>query len=242
MGELHLEVIVDRMLREFKVDANVGRPQVAYRETVRQRSEDRGPFRAPDRRPRPVRPRVIDLEPAPGEGFDFVNKIKGGRSRRSSSPPSSRASTRRSSGRQAGYPMVDVKVTLSTASHDVDSSEMAFRVAGSRRCARPRGGRSRCCSSRSWPRGRDPRGVHGRRHRRPQPAPRTDRRHRAARERAGDRATCRWPRCSATRPTCARDPGPSEVHDAVRGATREIPSALAEEISEHRSGALVAAA
>ena len=134
MGELHLEVIVDRLLREFKVDANVGRPQVAYRETVRQpvqkiegrfvrQTGGRGQFGHA----------VIDLEPAPGEGFDFVNKIKGGAIPSEFIPAVEQGIEEAlESGVKAGYPMVDVRVTLTDGSyHDVDSSEMAFKVAGS---------------------------------------------------------------------------------------------------------------
>jgi elongation factor G len=134
MGELHLEVIVDRLLREFKVDANVGRPQVAYRETVRQpvqkvvgrfvrQTGGRGQYGHA----------VIDLEPAPGEGFDFVNKIKGGTIPSEFIPAVEQGIEEAlESGVKAGYPMVDVRVTLTDGSyHDVDSSEMAFKVAGS---------------------------------------------------------------------------------------------------------------
>ncbi len=134
MGELHLEVIVDRLLREFNVDANVGRPQVAYRETVRQRVEKvvsrfvrqtggRGQFAHV----------VINLEPAPGEGFDFVNKIKGGAIPSEYIPAVEQGIEEAlGSGVKAGYPVVDVRVELTDGSyHDVDSSEMAFKIAGS---------------------------------------------------------------------------------------------------------------
>jgi elongation factor G len=134
MGELHLEVIVDRMLREFKVDANVGRPQVAYRETVRQPvSKIEGRFVRQTGGRGQYGHAVIDLEPAPGEGFDFVNKIKGG-SIPSEFIPAVEQGIEEAleSGVKAGYPMVDVRVTLTDGSyHDVDSSEMAFKVAGS---------------------------------------------------------------------------------------------------------------
>ena len=134
MGELHLEVIVDRMLREFKVDANVGRPQVAYRETIRQS--------VPKVEGRFVRQTggrgqyghvVINIEPAPEEGFDFVNKIKGGRIPTEFIPAVEQGIEEAlASGVKAGYPMVDVRVELIDGSyHDVDSSEMAFKVAGS---------------------------------------------------------------------------------------------------------------
>jgi elongation factor G len=134
MGELHLEVIVDRLLREFSVDANVGRPQVAYRETIRE-----GVNKVEGRFVRQTGGRgqyghaVINVEPAPGEGFDFVNSIKGGRIP-SEFIPSVEAGIEEAlqSGVKAGYPMVDVRVELIDGSyHDVDSSEMAFKIAGS---------------------------------------------------------------------------------------------------------------
>jgi elongation factor G len=134
MGELHLEVIVDRLLREFNVDANVGRPQVAYRETVRDRVEKivgrfvrqtggRGQFGHV----------VINLEPAPEEGFDFVNRIKGGVIPTEFVPAVEQGIEEAlGSGVKAGYPMVDVRVELTDGSyHEVDSSEMAFKIAGS---------------------------------------------------------------------------------------------------------------
>ncbi len=134
MGELHLEVIVDRLLREFKVDASVGRPQVAYRETVRERVEKvvgrfvrqtggRGQFGHV----------VINLEPAPEENFDFINKIKGGSIPSEFIPAVEQGIEEAlASGIYAGYPMVDVRVELVDGSyHDVDSSEMAFKIAGS---------------------------------------------------------------------------------------------------------------
>jgi elongation factor G len=134
MGELHLEVITDRLLREFKVDATVGRPQVAYRETVRQPVEKiEGRFVRQTGGRGQYGHAVINLEPAPGEGFDFVNKIKGG-SIPSEFIPAVEQGIEEAleSGVKAGYPMVDVRVTLTDGSyHDVDSSEMAFKVAGS---------------------------------------------------------------------------------------------------------------
>jgi elongation factor G len=134
MGELHLEVIVDRLLREFKVDANVGRPQVAYRETIRRAVE-----RVEGRFVRQTGGRgqyghvVIDLEPAAAEGFDFVNRIKGGAIPSEFIPAVEQGVEEAlESGVKAGYPMVDVRVTLTDGSyHEVDSSEMAFKIAGS---------------------------------------------------------------------------------------------------------------
>jgi elongation factor G len=134
MGELHLEIIVDRMMREFKVDANVGRPQVAYRETVRQPvSKVEGRFVRQTGGRGQYGHAVINLEPAPGEGFDFVNKIKGG-SIPSEFIPAVEQGIEEAleTGVKAGYPMVDIRVTLTDGSyHEVDSSEMAFKIAGS---------------------------------------------------------------------------------------------------------------
>jgi len=134
MGELHLEVIVDRMLREFKVDANVGRPQVAYRETIRQRVEKvQGRFVRQTGGRGQFGHVVINIEPAPGEGFDFINKIKGGAIPGEFIGPAEKGMVEAlENGIKAGYPMVDVRVELVDGSfHDVDSSEMAFKIAGS---------------------------------------------------------------------------------------------------------------
>jgi elongation factor G len=134
MGELHLEVIVDRLLREFSVDANVGKPQVAYRETIREAvNKVEGRFVRQTGGRGQYGHAVINVEPAPGEGFDFINSIKGG-TIPSEFIPSVEAGIEEAlqSGVKAGYPMVDVRVELVDGSyHDVDSSEMAFKVAGS---------------------------------------------------------------------------------------------------------------
>ncbi|MDX6633782.1 MAG: elongation factor [Solirubrobacterales bacterium] len=134
MGELHLEVIVDRLLREFNVDANVGRPQVAYRETIRQRVEKVvGRFVRQSGGRGQYGHVVINIEPAPGEGFDFDNRIKGGVIPSEFLPAVEQGIEEAlENGVRAGYPMVDVRVELIDGSyHDVDSSEMAFKVAGS---------------------------------------------------------------------------------------------------------------
>jgi elongation factor G len=134
MGELHLEVLVDRMLREFKVDANVGRPQVSYRETVRGEAHKiEGKFIRQTGGSGQYGVVYINLEPAPGEGFDFVNKIRGG-SIPSEFIPAVEKGVEEAleTGPYAGYPMVDVRVTLTDGKyHDVDSSEIAFKIAGS---------------------------------------------------------------------------------------------------------------
>jgi elongation factor G len=135
MGELHLEVIVDRLLREFSVDANVGRPQVAYRETIRKRIEKvQGRFVRQTGGRGQYGHVVINIEPAaPNDGFDFENRIKGG-SIPSEFLPAVEQGIEEAleNGVRAGYPMVDVRVELIDGSyHDVDSSEMAFKIAGS---------------------------------------------------------------------------------------------------------------
>ncbi len=134
MGELHLEVIVDRMKREFKVEAAVGRPQVAYRETVRQAvTKVEGKFVRQTGGSGQYGVVYIDLEPAPGEGFDFVNKIKGGSVPSEFIPAVEKGIEEAlETGVKAGYPMVDVRATLTDGKyHDTDSSEIAFKVAGS---------------------------------------------------------------------------------------------------------------
>ena len=134
MGELHLEVIVDRMKREFNVEAGVGRPQVAYRETVRgEANKVEGKFIRQTGGSGQYGVVYIDMEPAPGEGFDFVNKIKGGSVPSEFIPAVEKGIEEAlESGVKAGFPMVDIRVTLTDGKyHDTDSSEVAFKVAGS---------------------------------------------------------------------------------------------------------------
>jgi len=135
MGELHLEIIVDRMQREFKVDANIGRPQVAYRETIKKRVEKvEGKFIRQSGGKGQYGHVVINIEPAKqGEGFIFEDKIVGGVIPREFIKPSEEGMREAlEGGVLAGYPMVDVKAELVYGSyHDVDSSEMAFKIAGS---------------------------------------------------------------------------------------------------------------
>jgi len=134
MGELHLEIIVDRLLREFNVGANVGRPQVAYKETVRKEVEQEGKFVRQTGGRGQYGHVYIRVEPQPpGKGFDFVEAIKGGAIPKDYIP-AVRNGVRGAmeSGSLAGYPMVDIKVTLLDGSyHDVDSSEIAFKIAAS---------------------------------------------------------------------------------------------------------------
>ncbi len=135
MGELHLEVIVDRLLREFKVEANVGRPQVAYRETVKKRVEKiEGKLKRQTGGSGMYGHVVINLEPLPpGSGFEFEDKVKGGNVPREYIPAAEKGMRDAlESGILAGYPLVDLKATLiDGSSHNVDSNEMAFRIAGS---------------------------------------------------------------------------------------------------------------
>ena len=134
MGELHLEIIVDRMKREFKVDANVGKPQVAYRETIRGKVDQEGKFVRQSGGRGQYGHVWITLEPTePGKGYEFVNAIVGGTVPREYIPAVDKGIKEATeSGVLAGYPVVDVKVTLFDGSyHDVDSNEMAFKIAGS---------------------------------------------------------------------------------------------------------------
>ena len=135
MGELHLEVIVDRLMREFKVEANVGRPQVAYRETIKKPVHKvDAKFKRQTGGSGMYGHVVIDLEPLkPGSGFEFENKVKGGNVPSEYIPAVAKGIEQAlEGGILAGYPLVDVKATLTDgSSHAVDSNEMAFRIAGS---------------------------------------------------------------------------------------------------------------
>ncbi len=134
MGELHLEILVDRMLREYKVEATVGAPQVAYRETVRKPVRAEGKFIRQSGGKGQYGHVVIELEPGePGSGFVFVSKIVGGAIPKEYISPSEQGMKEAcESGIVAGYPVIDLKATLVDGSfHDVDSSEMAFKIAGS---------------------------------------------------------------------------------------------------------------
>ena len=225
MGELHLEVLVDRMLREYKVDANVGRPQVSYRETVRGTADKiEGRFVRQTGGSGQYGIVYINLEPAPGEGFDFVNKIRGGSIPTEFIPAVEKGVEEAlENGVRAGFPMVDVRVTLIDGKyHDTDSSEIAFKVAGS--LALPGGGQARqagAARARVRRRGGHARGVHGRRDRRPQPPPRPRARHGAARQRpGGDRARAAERDVRLRHGRAVHEPGTGDLHDAVRQATK----------------------
>jgi elongation factor G len=133
MGELHLDILVDRMKREFKVEANIGAPQVAYRETIRKEAETEGKFVRQSGGRGQYGHVWIKFEPNPGKGFEFVDKVVGGTVPREYIKPTEegvRAAL--DNGLIAGYPVIDIKATLfDGSSHDVDSSEMAYKVAAS---------------------------------------------------------------------------------------------------------------
>jgi elongation factor G len=133
MGELHLEIIVDRLLREFDAQANVGRPQVAYKETIRSSASGEGRFVRQTGGRGQYGHVKIEIEPVPGEGFVFENRIvRGAIPKEFIGPVEKGIQEAMESGILAGYEMQDVKVTLLDGSfHDVDSSEVAFKIAGS---------------------------------------------------------------------------------------------------------------
>jgi len=134
MGELHLEIIVDRMKREFNVEANVGKPQVAYRETIRKKVEQEGKFIRQSGGRGQYGHVWLKLEPKePGTGYEFVSEVVGGTvPKEFINPVDKGVQEQMKNGVLAGYPVVDVKVTIFDGSyHDVDSSEMAFKIAGS---------------------------------------------------------------------------------------------------------------
>ena len=229
MGELHLEVLVDRMVREFNVEATVGKPQVAYRETVTKKVES-VEYRHIKQSGGSGQFAVIKLtvEPNPGKGYEFVDKIAGGRIPREYINPTNQGiQAGLESGVLAGYGMVDVKVSLVDGQyHDVDSSEMAFKIAGQMGFKRGgRQGRPGAARADHVGRGRHPRGLHGRRHRRPQQPPWPDRGHGGQRQRAADQG----PGAAVgdvrvlDRPPLAH-PGSRHLHDAVRRSTKRCPT------------------
>ena len=135
MGELHLEILIDRMKREFRVEANIGKPQVAYRETLRRAVEKvEYTHKKQSGGSGQYAKVIIDLEPQePGSGYEFVNAVTGGRIPKEYIPAVDKGiQDAMAFGALAGYPVEDIKVTLTDgAYHDVDSSELAFKIAGS---------------------------------------------------------------------------------------------------------------
>jgi elongation factor G len=133
MGELHLDILCDRMKREFKVESNVGKPQVAYRETITAPTDSECKYAKQSGGRGQYGHVKMTIEPNPGKGYEFINKITGGVIPREYIPAVDKGCFEAlEGGVVAGYPMVDVKITLFDGSfHDVDSSEMAFKIAGS---------------------------------------------------------------------------------------------------------------
>ncbi len=222
MGELQLEIFVDRLVREFSVDANVGRPQVAYRETVgKQVTKVEGRFVRQTGGRGQYGHAVINLEPtSPGEGYEFVDKIVGGKIPREYIPAVDLGiQEAMESGTLAGYPVVDVRVELVEGSyHDVDSSEMAFKVAGSMafKSAMQKAG-PKLLEPVDGRRSRHPGGLPGRGDGRPQLPARQGRGARAARERAGGARPCTAGDHVRVRDGAAvDDPRTSDLHDAIR--------------------------
>ena len=172
MGELHLEILVDRLFREFSIGANVSKPQVAYKETIKRGVRAEGKFVRQSGGRGQYGHVWLEIEPLErGAGFEFVDAVVGGRSRASIFQPSGKACRRQwRPGYSPGYPVIDLRVRVCDGSyHDVDSSELAFKIAGSMALERrsQEGGRSvaradhGCGSS-------DPRRIHGRCHREPE--------------------------------------------------------------------------
>ena len=221
MGELHLEVLVDRLQREFGVNANVGRPQVAYRETIREAVRGvEGRYVKQTGGHGQYGHVVIDLEPNPGGGYEFVDQTRGGAvPREYISSVDAGIDEALDSGVLAGYPMLNVRAILVDGSfHAVDSSDMAFKIAGSLALQEAaRRGRRAVAGAGHGGRGGHPRGLHGGCHRRPQRAPRSHRRHRPARRVAGHhrpRAARRDVRLRH-RPALP-DSGARQLHHAIR--------------------------
>ena len=221
MGELHLEIIVDRMKREFKVEANVGKPQVAYRETLRGTVESEGKFVRQSGGRGQYGHVWLKIEPLPqGKGYEFVNAIVGGAVPREFIPAVDKGIQEAvQTGVIAGYPIVDVKVTAFDGSyHDVDSNEMAFKIAGSigLQGGLPQG-EARAARAHHEGRGGDARGLLRRHRRRFESPPRTDHRHgRLALGQGGDRRGAARGDVPVLDRHALHEPGPRELHHGVR--------------------------
>ena len=236
MGELHLDILVERMRREFGVEANIGKPQVAYRETIRTTVDQESKYIRQTGGRGQYGHVWVKLEPTYGEeeatNFEFVDAIVGGVVPREYIPAVAKGlEEQMNNGVIAGYPLINVRATLHDGSfHEVDSSEMAFKIAGvdghaGRRVAR-QSGTPRTDHGRG---GGDPRGLHGRCRGRPQPSPRLDRRHGREPRRENH------PRLRAARGdvrllhgSAFRHPGSGHVHHGVR--------ALRGSSGQHRPG------
>ncbi len=182
MGELHLEILVDRMRREHKVEANVGEPKVAFRETIRKKAEAEGKYIRQTGGSGNYGHCKLRVEPnEPGAGYEFINEIKGGVGAQGvhQAHRPGRAGSDGELGILAGFPMVDVKVTLFDGSyHEVDSNEMAFKFAGSIALQGSRAqGQPGAAGAGDGGRSHRSRGVYGDDHRRHQLAPRPHRAH-----------------------------------------------------------------
>ena len=221
MGELHLEIIVDRMKREFKVDANVGAPQVAYRETITRSAEVDYTHKKQTGGSGQFAQVKIRFEPLPpGSGFEFENDVVGGTVPKEYVPGVEKGLRGAiENGVIAGFPVIDFKVDLIDGDyHDVDSSALAFEIAA--RAAfkegMPQGGAEAARADHAG-RGRDAGRLHGRRDRRPEQPARPDHRHGSARQRPGHRRDGAARQHVRLRQHAALDePGPRAVHDAFR--------------------------
>ena len=238
MGELHLEVLVDRMFREYKVDANVGRPQVSYRETVKgTATQDRGPLRPPDRRLGPVRHRLHRHRAGAGRGLRLRQQGQG-RLGPDRVHPGHREGRRRGARDRRARRLPDGRRPRDADGRQVPRHGLLRDRLQDRRLAGAPGGgqagQADAARARLRGRGRDPGGVHGRRDRRSQPPPRPRERHGAARQRPGGQRARAAERDVRLRDRRALDdPGTGHLHHAVRQLRRGAP----EHRGEGRGGA-----
>ncbi len=246
MGELHLEVLVDRLLREFNVDANVGRPAGRLpRDDPRARREGRGPLRPPDGRPRPVRPRRHQRRARARGGLRLRQQDQGRRDP-DRVHPRRRAGDRGGAGLRRQGRLPDGRRPGRAGRRLLPRRRLLGDGLQDRRLDGGSGGgpprEARPARARDGGRGRDARGVPRRRHRRPLAPPRQGAGPGAARQRArGRRRSCRSARCSATRPTCAPPPRARASYTMQFERYEEVPANIAEEIVEARSGEPVGA-
>ena len=239
MGELHLEIIVDRLLREFKVEANVGAPQVAYKETIRKAVDQETKYARQSGGKGQYGHVKIHVEPnEPGKGYEFINAVVGGAIPKEYIPAvDAGIQGAMEAGVLAGYPVVDVKVTLYDGSyHEVDSSEMAFKIAGSmafkEACSKadpvilepimkvsvivPDEYMGTVIGDITARRGN----ILGQDH--------------PYRRQSRSTPSCLWPRCSATPPTCAPRPRAAASYSMEPSHYAELPKSMTEEIIKSR--------